>query len=775
MINWDKILKDFAYKCKGGAPDFINSDHLNLLRESLLKFGWKEFATNEFLGNLREGEDKDYKGKGTRTGKPGEYKYDYSEPSSERGGKKKDKKDEKGGKVVASAEVKDEGKVVEMEETEEGWDIRSANTLIDSLEEKTDKVYLKGKSAPPGAEVQTGPRGGKYYMGNPETGEPTLKPGTPKSKQKSDEPTKKKELKNDIDYSGENTPESITNEITPTDDEFEEKKKNGKIKEQDYENDTIEVDGQTYPQPLSVEDIEKMFPSPPHKIPKRYIKALHRILNTQREGKSNPPITEFLDGVGAGEVPAQSAELLTLMAGSLDDEDAKKLFKVLEATSENQKGPSILDKDWVQASKASRNAILRQVREKYGDDATIEFAGWDVQSDVEDGIGMDDYKTNKGFSTDAYFRVQTKDGPKVHEVSLKKDLDAFFANLGSDGIQQKLDEAGIESFEAEDDLSVEEVKERDSVSNLTKNQRKRSVSRVGETKQEEVDKIVNKSEEQHIKDAQNLPPGLRSLVLSGSPPKTPYKLKPEAKKVLDFYNKLKEKHPLPWDAEKLKDPDFRKEAKKAGFDVGTSKGINKLQVFTNYLIYSDEVANGTNDGPGFQFLNNQIGVDKDPPPGSAKDVANKHIDNLAKPESRKVLMELLREKFPLKSLMEGEESMALSNQSLDPVTCKAIFGTDDYAEIEEGIRVETDEDGNKYLVYQAKTAGEVIRIGEVKCRQRGQGYAAPTTEIGPSEEFRHRMYCANKDKIKEDDYTASEKKTINRVTKKFGECGKAKY
>ena len=86
MINWDKILKDFAYKCKGGAPDFTNSDHLNLLRESLLKFGWKEFATNEFLGNLREGEDKDYKGKGTRTGKPGEYKYDYSEPSSKTDG-----------------------------------------------------------------------------------------------------------------------------------------------------------------------------------------------------------------------------------------------------------------------------------------------------------------------------------------------------------------------------------------------------------------------------------------------------------------------------------------------------------------------------------------------------------------------------------------------------------------------------------------------------------------------------------------------------------------
>ena len=82
MNDWDKILEDFAHKCGDGGPDMTNPRHLALLRESLLKFGWKEFATNEFIGNLREGEDKDYKGKGTRTGKPGEYKYDYSEPSS---------------------------------------------------------------------------------------------------------------------------------------------------------------------------------------------------------------------------------------------------------------------------------------------------------------------------------------------------------------------------------------------------------------------------------------------------------------------------------------------------------------------------------------------------------------------------------------------------------------------------------------------------------------------------------------------------------------------
>ena len=54
MKYWDKILDDFARKCKGGSPDMINPRHLALLRESLIKFGWKEIAANEFLGNLRE-------------------------------------------------------------------------------------------------------------------------------------------------------------------------------------------------------------------------------------------------------------------------------------------------------------------------------------------------------------------------------------------------------------------------------------------------------------------------------------------------------------------------------------------------------------------------------------------------------------------------------------------------------------------------------------------------------------------------------------------------
>jgi hypothetical protein len=58
MNDWDKILDDFARKCKGGAPDMTNPRHLALLRESLIKFGWKENAMNAFIGNLREAKGK---------------------------------------------------------------------------------------------------------------------------------------------------------------------------------------------------------------------------------------------------------------------------------------------------------------------------------------------------------------------------------------------------------------------------------------------------------------------------------------------------------------------------------------------------------------------------------------------------------------------------------------------------------------------------------------------------------------------------------------------
>ena len=593
---------------------------------------------------------------------------------------------------------------------------------------------------------------------------------------------KNKTLKEDVDFSGEDTPKSITEDIQPDDDTINEKYESGELKRQEYEKDEIEINGKTYKQPLTAEDIESFFPNPPHKIPKKYIKALERVLATQYRGRGNEKMSDLVDGVGAGEFPAQAAELLTLMSTSMTDEQAAEFYDVIGQTVNNQTTKGAIDDKWVEACGASRKAIHRQIKEKYGEDAEVEFCGWDLQSDVEDGIGLGNYKEDKGFSTDAYFRVKTKDGPKVHEVSLKKDLETFWASLGAADIEGQIAEAGVESFEAEGDLTADQVRERDSVKTLGKNQAKKASKRFGEMTQEEVDTMVNRDEQEIVDNAtKNLPSrptDLKGQVLEGSDPN--YKLSKKAKETLKFMKHMSKKYPLPWNDDVMNDPEFWKEAQAAGFGknfkLDTANGRKRLGVMVGYLQYNEELQKGEKNGPAFNYLNESIGVQKPFPAGSAKDVQNKHMLSLAKPESREILMGLIRDKFPLKSLMEGEESMALSNQSLDEQTCMALFGTSDYDEINEGMTAVEDEDGNINLVYTAKTPGaKPVKIARIGCRQRGVGYNSPTTEILPHPELKHRLYCANKDKIKDEDYTKSERKTNKKAIKQYGDCKDPKY
>ena len=751
----DKLVRELSFRV--GVPNVHNKEHQSIMSEILSE--WGEFDIKEIIFNHlneadgTEGEDRDYThiGKGFYV-KKGDEKKD---------GAQKYKKDDSGKIKAVSDNEYEKEKEEQGEEGEEAAKDSPQNQQggdgSSPEEEEQTKNNIKKTFSTPSQKAQR--------KKEKEVGEKIRK----EKESKSDGETKPKEKNKTLKPDMGSKPESFSKD-NPTDEEFEQKIKEGKIKPQEYKEQTIVVNGKTYNQPLSYEDIESFFENSKDKIPPKYIKGLQRILNSKQINSSTPKISEFFDGAGAGEIPAQSAEILTFMLTSMDEESAKQLGDVLLDTAKNQKGKPILDESWIGASISSRETILRQVKEKYGEDAEIEFGGWDTQDDVENGIGLENYSENKGFSTDVYFRVKTSDGPKIHEVSLKKDFEAYFANLGSTDIEKILKEAGVSLYDSDED------EEKNSVGNLTKNQAKNSVKRVSEIRQESIDEILNQSDDELVENAKKLPPGLRSLVLSGDSKKG-YTLSPEIKKYREFLSKIKDKYPLPWDETTLQNPDFFKEAKSLGVDLGakspTQKGISKLMVFTNYMLYSNELSKGEN-GPAFEFLNQQLGLDKDPPEGSAKYVANKHIENLAKPEAREALMEIIGEKFPLKTLLSGEESMALGNQSLDTETCRQIFGTDNYDEIQEGISVEVDDAGNKYLSYAAKTPGsKPIKIAAVECRQRGQGYASPTTGIAPTDEFKHRIYCANKDKI--ETYSSKEEKAAKSLIKKFGECGSASY
>ena len=749
----DKLVRELSYRV--GVPNIKNKEHQSIMSEILSE--WGEYDVKERIFEFLTEEPRK-----------------FTNPILNRTVKYKDKngKDKEGivGNLLTSPKDSPGRIAAEKMLPTDGTDERDAiNKEVGSQGTQKKIDFPKGDSTDDTKETPT--------TGN------ALKPGTDFAKKakeledrvnKKSEDGDKKEPKNKsknktLKQDTSSKPESFSKD-DPTDEQFEEKIKEGKIKPQEYKEKTIVVNGKTYNQPISIEEVEEFFENSKDKIPPKYIKTLQRILNTKQVDSSTPPIGEFLNGAGAGEIPAQSGEILTFLLTSMDKESAEALGEVLLETEKNQKGKSILDSSWIGASISSRETILRQVKEKYGDGAEIEFGAWDTQDDVENGIGLENYSENKGFSTDVYFRVNTSDGPKIHEVSLKKDFEAYFANLGSTDIEKVLEASGAKLYDSDED------REKNSVGNLTKNQAKNSVKRVGEISQDSVDNILNQSDDELLENAKKLPPGIRSLVLSGDSKKG-YTLSPEIKKHREFLRKIKDKYPLPWDASTLQNPDFFKEAKSLGINLGakkpTQKGISKLMMFTNYMLYTNELANDEK-GSSFEFLNQQIGLDKDPPEGSAKFVANKHIENLAKPESRDALMGVIGEKFPLKTLLTGEESMALGNQSLDIETCKQIFGTDNYDEIQEGISVEIDEEGNKFLSYTAKTPdAKPIKIAKVECRQRGQGYASPTTGIAPTDEFKHRIYCANKDKI--ESYSTKEEKAAKSLVKKFGECGSSSY
>ncbi len=646
---------------------------------------------------------------------------------------------------------------------------KSGNTyVVKKHNPNTQDLIKKDASDDDVKKVEKGDKTKKSEK-NPDVGQTT-------KIEKTKEEEKDKTLKEDIDYSGEDTPEHITEEITPTDEEFEEKKKSGKIKEQTYKDKTIEINGKTYNQPLTYEEVKSFFPSPPYKFPEKYIKTLHRILNTQKKSKTQPSITEFVDGVGAGEIPSQSAELLTMITATMSDEEANQFFDIVGATIENQTNEKqILDSVWINAAKSSRDTITRQVKEQFGEDAEIEFGGWDTQKDVEEGIGMSNREKNKGHSTDAFFRVKTPEGPKLYESSLKKDLKAYWASLGASKVEKKMESAGVNLYDSEDERL------RDSPQLLMKNQVKHSKNRFKEMNQEQMDKIADKSDEEILNDALNLPDkptDIRGKVLSGK--KGQKKLSPKAIKMLKFIRKMKEDgnpYPLPWDEKTFEDSEFQKYVEKNfGKSITTQDGFMRVATMMNYLAYSQEISEGTEKGPTWEYLDTTKGMEKKEDgkfkPGSGKYVSNKFILKLGKKEAAKVVMEILKENFPLKSLMEGEESIAAGSISVDSESLKEIFGTDNYGEIEEHIKtVEDPETGEVSLVYTGGVDGKEIKLGKVECRQRGD--TAPTIGITPHPSLQHRLYCQAQKKGTE--LNKEEESIFSGLINKYGKCGEAKY
>jgi hypothetical protein len=90
------------------------------------------------------------------------------------------------------------------------------------------------------------------------------------------------------------------------------------------------------------------------------------------------------------------------------------------------------------------------------------------------------------------------------------------------------------------------------------------------------------------------------------------------------------------------------------------------------------------------------------------------------PKMKEGMLKEIRSEFPLKAISDGEETMAIGENSLDRSVMKKIFGTDKYDEIKEKLEAHTGPP--PYLGYRADVGGEVIPLAQINIREDGVGY-----------------------------------------------------
>jgi len=443
--------------------------------------------------------------------------------------------------------------------------------------------------------------------------------------------------------------DTFTSEIQPSDQEFQ-------SKNEKFANPTP-------PPPYELPDSITNNP----KFPKKYLSAFERIMNTQPKGEAAKwGHYSDLPG-GAGRISAQAGELMTMMMTTMSDEEVSNFEQSLNTyidnlVSENPKlkKPSTrsVDKSWVKSAVNNRKAILNRIRNEYPN-AEIIAAAWDTEDDVS-ALGLSDYKTNKGFSTDVYFKIKTEDGREIlDEVSLKKSTKVNFLNSGA-GEFSKWDE------NLPDDINQNVYRD---------NQRQRNINFV-EDNLKEVQSFLKTEDGKKIQ------------------------------KVLDSKNLSLE--------EALQ---------------GNSRSKQKV-LFTIAQVMASK---------GNEDAKKVIQQDKK----AHEEFVEKSVKAITENSNmREGMLNSIREEFPLKSISDGEETMAIGEYSLDRKTMENIFGTSDYDKIKESLVAVS---GNPpFLGYRAKVGDEVIPIAKIGIREDGRGYGGQIKfEMQMDDRFAKKLSEAN--------------------------------
>jgi hypothetical protein len=462
----------------------------------------------------------------------------------------------------------------------------------------------------------------------------------------------------------------------------------------------------------------------------------------------------MIDASGAGKIQAQAAEVLSMIGPTLDDKQMKnlmdtirnhnkKLPQILKKDGTSYKPPKyekgsepILSEDWLQSVESVRGGIISRMNATYGEgNWEIENGAWDLKNDVE-GMGLSNYSKNKGFSTDMYLRVKTSDGSILDEVSLKKDLDVFLSQPSVNAV----DEWGMTANEKNElsdinkKLETAKGKEKKSLMSRKKEIFSEANSRIPDDANPKVfNRATTESattfyedvtEEQH-QQLQQLDEKNEKYIKHLS--KVTGQSKDYCKALIKTMKNLK--HPY-----------NKEDLRQAMIDNGfkSEKTVSKYQDKFAVMMMRTLSTEPIKDKNSIDKLKEHLQI--------GKDFNKSFVENMVKEPYKTGVMGTIREKFPLKALMDGEEKMSLGGVVADPKIMKEIFGTTNYDEIQEKLNVEGPDDRGEYkLVYRAEVGGESIPISTIAPRQRGLGYEPVVNlEMNLHPGMKEKLYCTNK-------------------------------
>ena len=522
-------------------------------------------------------------------------------------------------------------------------------------------------------------------------------------------------------------------------------------------------------------------------FPAKYIQLIERSMNVQATGE-DPRFSDMIEGVGAGGNASQFGELMSMAMVAmspdrreefatmikqeilesklffLKDQFGASKFKELQANPKALTkalkgiGP-VADGEWVDSAIGHSAAFDSYMDEMYGEGRwKLEGAAWDRKFDIEQ-LGLD--YANKGFSTDAVFRVQplteqgTSEGPaQAVRASLKKDEKVMLFNGGVGEIKNLVRTSYLPPVKRKLYRTLENLysllnskkseKEKKTalaaVKRLLKIDGDLSYSKAEKLIREEMNRIdvdARESAPPHVRDVldrvenfsvtqknsamematdiardTSLPTNNEDISTALQAAAELHKLKGWSIKDLDAAYKLVKSCSSAKDVEQCIGDKVGR-AKDRLSKIGTMAGAVAEQLNKKYKkSFSDHIALAVNLGSDYLGLFSR-----------------------ENPEMLASLMGVLKEKFPMSVVMGGGEMMIINGTHIGARTLQTMFGVQSYDDLQLGLKL-IDVDGEVMLAYEAAGgSGEVIIIGVVDCRQKGSGYAAVGFEIKCSDQF----------------------------------------